>query len=186
MIVSDAWLSKWNCAIDCLFSITVGTVARRCVLSVQAAQWQYRTLVTSAWSECVTIVDFSLMMNSECVKSVWLLTDCWHCSHSMWQGLCNSTLSTCLSVCLSHLLTPACCGGFAAVGPVGRRYRSVVVATGCRSSTAFSSKREQCNVVCWHRKLNTDLFSDLMHVMSQLTTYNSWKYWKSAGIWSPC
>jgi len=108
MIVSDAWLSKWNCAIDCLFSITVGTVARRCVLSVQAAQWQYRTLVTSAWSECVTIVDFSLMMNSECVKSVWLLTDCWHCSHSMWQGLCNSTLSTCLSVCLSVPSVDAC------------------------------------------------------------------------------
>jgi len=31
----------------------------------------------------------------------------------------------CPSVCLSHLPTAAACSGFAAVGPAGRRYRSV-------------------------------------------------------------
>ena len=44
------------------------------------------------------------------------------------------------SVRLSQLLTAAAaCVGLAAVGPAGRRYRS-------RSSTARSSKREQCHV----------------------------------------
>ena len=31
------------------------------------------------------------------------------------------------SVCLSHLPTAAACGGFAAVGPAERRYRSTAV-----------------------------------------------------------
>jgi len=31
----------------------------------------------------------------------------------------------CLSACLSHSPTTAACGGFAAVGPAGRRYQSI-------------------------------------------------------------
>jgi len=45
----------------------------------------------------------------------------WHCLYTMRQGLCNSTAS----VCLSHLPTGAAAwGGFAAVGPASRSYRS--------------------------------------------------------------
>ena len=51
----------------------------------------------------------------------------WHCQHSMRQGLCNGTVS----ICLSHLLTiAAACGTFAAVGPAGRRHRSTSMAAG--------------------------------------------------------
>jgi len=40
-----------------------------------------------------------------------------HCSHTMWQGLCNDTMSVHLSVCLSHSVTACrCCG---------RTYRSI-------------------------------------------------------------
>ena len=53
-------------------------------------------------------------------------------SHSMRQSLCNDTVSVrlvCLSVCLPHLSNAACrCGGFAAVGPAGKRYRSIAAA----------------------------------------------------------
>ena len=52
--------------------------------------------------------------------------------------------------------------GFAAVGPAGRRYRSIAAAAGRRSSTTFSSKCEQCRVVSWRRKLNTDLVMTLL------------------------
>ena len=81
------------------------------------------------------------------------------------------------SVCLcptSHLLTAvAACGGFAAVGPAGGGHRSIAARRVCSrrgrlsiricsgatgSSTAVSSKCEQCHVVSWRRKLNTDLF----------------------------
>ena len=49
-------------------------------------------------------------------------------------------LSVCLSVRLSHLSTAAAaCGGFAAVGPAGRRYRSP-----CRTAL---QQREQRHVV---------------------------------------
>ena len=50
----------------------------------------------------------------------------------MRQGLCNGTVSRrlCLSVCpfvcpIYRTNAAAACGGFAAVGPAGRRYRSV-------------------------------------------------------------
>ena len=51
----------------------------------------------------------------------------WHCSHSMRSTVyvmvwCSSV---CLSICLFHSPAAAACGGFAAVGPVGRRYRSI-------------------------------------------------------------
>ena len=49
---------------------------------------------------------------------------CWHCSHSMQQGLGNT--QWCPSVCLSHLLTTAAaCGRLAAVGPAGTRHQCI-------------------------------------------------------------
>ena len=52
------------------------------------------------------------------------------------------------------------CGGFGAVGPAGRRNRSIAAAAGRHSSTApFSSKCEQCHVVSRRRKLNADLLN---------------------------
>jgi len=73
------------------------------------------------------------------------------------QGLCNGTMSVRpsvrLTVCLSRLSTAAAaCGGFAAVGPAGRRYRSIAARPTPpqqrrRSSTAVSSKGEQCHAV---------------------------------------
>ena len=41
--------------------------------------------------------------------------------------------------------------------PAGRRYRSTA-----NRSTAFSSKCEQCHVVSWRRKLNTDWFASFL------------------------
>jgi len=44
----------------------------------------------------------------------------------MQQGLCNGTVSVRLTVCLFQLSTAAAArGGFAAVGPAGRKYRSI-------------------------------------------------------------
>ena len=40
-------------------------------------------------------------------------------------GLCNGTVSVRLSVCLSHSPAAAAYGGFAAVGPADRKYRSI-------------------------------------------------------------
>jgi len=67
-------------------------------------------------------------------------------------------VSVCLSVRLSvpSCATAAACGGFAAVGPAGSRYRSIAARRVCsgrsrlsihiHSSTALSRKREQCRV----------------------------------------
>jgi len=64
----------------------------------------------------------------------------------------------CPSVCLSQLPTAAAaCGRFAAVGPADRRYLS-------SSSTAVSSKCEQCHVYSRRRKLNIDLLLILFQV----------------------
>jgi len=49
-------------------------------------------------------------------------------------------LSVCLSICLSHSPAAAVCGGFAAVGPAGRRYRAVAAA-------AAACGGGQCHVV---------------------------------------
>jgi len=75
-------------------------------------------------------------------------------------------VSICLSVCPIHQLLQQR-GRFAAVGPVHGRYRSIaawhVCGRCCRLlihihiSMAVCSKCEQCYVVSWHRKLNTDL-----------------------------
>ena len=43
--------------------------------------------------------------------------------HSMRSRVCVTV--RCPSVCLSHSLAAAACAGFAAVGPAGRRYRSI-------------------------------------------------------------
>ena len=49
----------------------------------------------------------------------------------MRQGLCNGTES----VRQSYLSTAACrCGGFAAVGPAGMRYRSMAAAAGAAAA----------------------------------------------------
>ena len=64
------------------------------------------------------------------------------------------------SVSLSQLSTAAtACGGFAAVGPAGRRHRSIAAARRMAdiSSTAVSCKGEQCHVSSRCRRLNTDL-----------------------------
>jgi len=53
------------------------------------------------------------------------------CCLSMRQGLCNGTES----VRQSYLSTAACrCGGFAAVGPAGMRYRSMAAAAGAAAA----------------------------------------------------
>ena len=54
----------------------------------------------------------------------------------------------CPSLCLSHHSANARrCGGFAAVRPAVRRYRSIA------ARPALSSKCEQCHVVSWRRTL---------------------------------
>ena len=58
------------------------------------------------------------------------------------------------SVCLSrHSAAAPRCGGFAAVGPAGGRYRSIAAARPARRSNC-----EQCRVVSGRRQLNADLF----------------------------
>ena len=47
-----------------------------------------------------------------------------------------------MSVCLSHLSTAACrCGGFAAVGPAGRRHLSIAAVAGRRGSKPAAQHR---------------------------------------------
>jgi len=82
-----------------------------------------RTLIHSAqgWVCCW----YSLLNHLSIGCNYW---HCWHTWHTRWQRLRNAMVSICLSVCLSHLSTAACCcSGFAAVGLVGRRYRFVVI-----------------------------------------------------------
>ena len=76
----------------------------------------------------------------------------WHCWHNMQMqlGLCNGTVFVRLSVCLFQRLV-CCCR------PGGRRYRSITARPAPSSSTAVSSKCEQCHVISRSRRLNTDL-----------------------------
>jgi len=76
----------------------------------------------------------------------------WPHSHSGGKRLLGpmrtkSSVVTCtVSVCLSHLLTAACrCGGFAAVGPAGRRHRSIAAAASHCSSMMHTA---------WHSSAN--------------------------------
>ena len=60
----------------------------------------------------------------------WLMLNAyWRYSQSMWQGVCNDTVSVhlfvCVSVCLSVLSCVARCDGIAAVGPAGGKEISV-------------------------------------------------------------
>ena len=70
---------------------------------------------------------------------------CAHCSHtcSIWQGLCNGTVSVSLSV---PAVGRRCCG-FAAVCPAGSRSIAAAAAGECG----------QCHVVSIRTWLNTDL-----------------------------
>ena len=52
----------------------------------------------------------------------------WYCPHSIYR---NGTVSVRLSVRLSHSPAAAARCGFAAVGPVGRKYRSIAAPTTC-------------------------------------------------------
>jgi len=63
-------------------------------------------------------------------------------------------MAGCPSVCLCTT------GGFATVGPAGRRYQWI---------SAHSSNCEQCHVISWRRKLNTDL---LGNIFSNLLCHN--------------
>ena len=93
------------------------------------------------------------------------------------------------SVCLSQLSTAAtACGGFAAVGPASRIYRSIgdCCRAGARqqwrragssmashaAAKASGSKCEQCHVFSRRRRLNTDLlfFSMLWKVFENETS----------------
>jgi len=57
------------------------------------------------------------------IHIVAFITAYWHCSHTMWKGLCNSMMSIHLSVCLFHpSATAAACGGFTARHLAGRQY----------------------------------------------------------------
>ena len=48
-------------------------------------------------------------------------------------------LTICLSVCLSYSPAAAVCGGFAAVGPVGRRYQSIAAQPAAWGHSTHSS-----------------------------------------------
>jgi len=60
----------------------------------------------------------------------------------MQQGLCNGTVSVRLTVCLFQLSTAAAArGGFAAVGPAGRKYRSIAARPAPSSNGAAAARR---------------------------------------------
>ena len=104
----------------------------------------------------------------------------WHCSHSITVtyphivAACSRVYVTvrCPSVCpsASQISTAAAaCGGFAAVSPAGRRYRSIA------ARPVLSSNCEQCHVVSWRWKLNTDLLMALFGVkVAQRHASSSW------------
>jgi len=66
-----------------------------------------------------------------------------------------------LSVCLSQLSTAAAvCGGFAAVGPADRRYRSIAVRLAPSSNGAAAENApQQCHVHSRRRRLSKNLLS---------------------------
>ena len=73
------------------------------------------------------------------------------------QSPCNGPVSVRPSVCPSRSPTAAACGGFAAVGPAGRRYRSIAARPAPRGcSTARSYTCGQCHVCSRRTKLVAD------------------------------
>ena len=76
-----------------------------------------------------------------------------------------------MSVCLSQLSTAAsACGGFAAVGPADRRYRSIAARpAGAQQQGRRSSNGEQCHVYSRRRRLDTDLFCSAVYIYSWIS-----------------
>ena len=73
----------------------------------------------------------------------------------MRQSLRNGTVSVPPSVCLSHLSTSAAaCGGFAAVGPADRRYRSIAARRVCSRRGRLSIPICRCEGEAWRSAAN--------------------------------
>ena len=83
----------------------------------------------------------------------------WHCLHSTHSRVFETAEHQ--SVCLS-LPSFGHYDGFAAVGSVARRSRSIA------AQPALGSKCEQCHVVSWRRKLNTDLLITKWSLFEQI------------------
>jgi len=107
-----------------------------------------------------------------------------HCWHSTWQGVCNGSVS----VCLSDLsITAAACGGFAARpqagdiagAPYSRRRSSMAHSNSSTavSITVDSSKCKQCHV-CGRRNLNECLLQFFWNnvINAQLMCYYMFRH----------
>ena len=115
----------------------------------------------------VPVAERYVVANCNALFILLYMVHFWHGSHRMRQAQCNGTSSVCLSICLSHSPAAAARGGFPAVGTAGGWYGSIAARCVCsrrgclsihiHSSTAVSSKCEQCHVYSHSRKLNTDL-----------------------------
>ena len=87
---------------------------------------------------------------SACFHTV-LLAFHWHCPQ--FRIVCGTRFMylscVCLSVCLSQLsIAAAACGGFAAVGPAGGRYRSIAARPALSSSRAAERRSSGVRRVC--------------------------------------
>ena len=69
--------------------------------------------------------------------------DYWHCPHSMRSRIYETV--RCPSVCLSHSPAAAACGKSAAVGPAGRRYRSIAVRPAPQPQHGAAARRAAAN-----------------------------------------
>jgi len=86
------------------------------------------------------------------------LVSCFFETQCIWNCRASIRPSVCPRVRLFvsyHSAAARPCGGFAALGTTGRRYRSIA------AWPARSSNCKQCHVVSWRRKLNTELFVSL-------------------------
>jgi len=72
---------------------------------------------------------------------------------TLWQGLCNATVSVCPSVCLSH--NSACRSGAA-----GRRYRSIAAAGDGAQQQTPAVSRGQLTSDAEHRRVAADMAGD--------------------------
>ena len=115
--------------------------------------------VGEAVSQTVTVT-----VRCECSAVFFIYYHYWYCSQSMRQGLCNGTVSVRPSL---HLSVPAVdhCSSVqrvcsAAVGPASNRSYNCCTAGAqqqrCHSSTAVSSKGDQCHFYSRHRRLNSE------------------------------
>ena len=69
--------------------------------------------------------------------------DYWHCPHSMRSRIYETVRRP--SVCLSHSPAAAACAGFAAVGPAGRRYRSIAARPAPQPQHGAAARRAAAN-----------------------------------------